>query len=83
MAHSKLQNMAACCMIMILCGCASVPASYNVPLPANLMQPCKPLQILEGNTGADLTRNIIANSQIYWECADSKQALIDALKDKK
>lgn len=46
------------------------------------MQPCQPLQPLEGNTGADLTKSIVENAARYWSCADGKQALIDAVSSK-
>jgi hypothetical protein len=47
------------------------------------MTPCQPLQLLDGMTGADVLRNITANAAIYWECKDSKDALIKAVQDNK
>ena len=48
-----------------------------------MMQPCQPLEQLEGMTGADVLRNITNNAAIYWECKDSKDALIKAIQESK
>ena len=47
-------------------------------IPASLLLPCPQLLPLEGMTGADVTRKLIEVGQAYYDCADSKAALIKA-----
>ena len=62
-------------------GCQSL-TPRSVEVPANLMTKCPPLNKLEGMTGADVLRNITSNAELYYQCADSKAALIEAVKTK-
>lgn len=74
--------LAAITSLMLLSGCQSLSVPDKEPVPLALLQPCEPLKELEGITGADMIRNITTNSAIYHSCADSKKALIEAVKDK-
>lgn len=64
-----------------LTGCKTLPEP-SVRLPANITQKCpEKLVELEGVTGEALLRNIVANAEIYHECKDMHNSLVDALKD--
>jgi hypothetical protein len=52
----------------------------GAPIPASLLQPCQPLNELDGVTGADVLKNITDNAALYHSCADGKAALIRAVK---
>lgn len=69
--------------LLVLSGCATKLPQPNVRLPAELTQQCPPLNKLEGNTGADMLKNIVANSELYYSCADAHQKLIEAVQPKK
>jgi hypothetical protein len=69
--------------VLLLSGCATTLPQPNVTLPAQFMQQCPPLNKLEGNTGADMLRNIVANAETYHKCSDMHSELIKAVsKDK-
>lgn len=67
----------------MLTGCLkSMPLSQaKPPIPASLTQPCPPLTPLAGMTGADVTRKLVEVGKAFNECADGKQALINAIKE--
>jgi hypothetical protein len=44
------------------------------------MQPCPPLEPLQGTTGADVLRKLVEVGQAYNECSDDKAALIKAIR---
>jgi hypothetical protein len=44
------------------------------------MQPCPPLEPLQGTTGADVLRKLVEVGQAYHECSDGKDALIRAVR---
>lgn len=67
---------------VLLTGCASMPEA-KVEIPASLLVSCKPLNKLNGTTGKDLLENIVSNAQIYHECKDVHDKLIEASKPKK
>jgi len=70
-------------LIAALSGCASPMKPFpapSPPVPAALLQPCPPLPLLEGMTGADVLQEFIAIGRMYNDCADSKSALIGAVK---
>jgi hypothetical protein len=67
------------CVALLLSGCTTVLPVAKTPLPTEFMQPCAPLVMLQGTTGADLLANITQNSAIFWACKDSKDALIKAI----
>lgn len=68
-------------VLLLLCGCATKPVA-KVEIPASLLQYCEPLHKLEGTTGKDLLKNVTENAALYHACADSKKALIEAVKPK-
>lgn len=49
-------------------------------IPASLLQPCPQLLPLKGMTGADLTRKLVEVGAAYYDCADSKGKLIQAVQ---
>lgn len=63
-------------------GCASpaTPSEGRIALPANLIQPCPPLTDLEDAKGGTVLRKLIEVAEMYYDCAQSKQALIDAVQ---
>lgn len=71
-------------VILVLSGCATKLPQPNVALPADLVQKCpQQLNKLEGMSGADLLRNIVANAQTYYACADMHNKLVDAVEPHK
>jgi hypothetical protein len=44
------------------------------------MQPCPPLEPLQGTTGADVLRKLVEVGQGYNECADAHAALVRAVR---
>lgn len=66
---------------LALAGCNTLPQA-GVDLPPSLTRECLPLQKLEGITGADMLKNIVANAEIYYECADAHKKLIEAVAPK-
>lgn len=68
--------------LLVLSGCATKLPQPNVQLPVALVQKCQPLVKVEGTSGADLLRNIVANAEIYYDCADMHSKLIEAVKPK-
>lgn len=83
---TNLLNKLVIASLVCLCfsGCATVKALIpNAEIPASLTQECRPLEQLAGMTGKDLITNITNNAAIYYECADSKHALNEAVKPKK
>lgn len=48
-------------------------------IPASLLLPCPQLLPLEAMTGADVTRKLIEIGKAYYNCADSKAALAQAV----
>lgn len=80
--QNYIKTMLGTCCLVILSGCASMPAA-KVEIPASLLQQCPELNKLEGTTGADLLKNIVSNAQLYHTCADAHAKLIEAAKPKK
>lgn len=68
--------------LLAISGCATKLPQPNVRLPAELTTKCQPLTKLEGTSGADLLKNIVANAEIYYDCADRHDKLIEAVKPK-
>jgi hypothetical protein len=65
----------------MMTACASSTAHLPAaPIPANLLQPCPPLEPLEGKTGADVLRKLVEIGEAYNGCADGKAALIKAVR---
>jgi hypothetical protein len=64
--------------ILGACSASMPPLPEKPTIPASLLLPCPKLLPLEGMTGLDLTRKLIEVGAAYYDCADSKQALIDA-----
>lgn len=67
---------------LFLSGCAFMPAA-KVEIPAALLVKCQALNKLNGTTGKDLLENIVANAQLYHECSDVHDKLVEAVKPKK
>lgn len=65
---------------LMMTACSSLTPPSKAPIPASLLQPCQPLNELDGVTGADVLKNITDNAAIYHACADGKAALIRAVK---
>lgn len=63
--------------------CSTQPIIPDVQIPAALSQDCRPLEALTGMTGKDLITNITDNAAIYYECADAKHALNEAVNNSK
>jgi hypothetical protein len=55
-----------------------VDASPKVPV--SLLQPCPPLAPLDGISGADMLRKLVEVGRMYNDCADSMDALIEAVR---
>ena len=70
------------CVLIVLSGCATKLPQPSVQIPAALVQKCQPLVKVEGTSGADLLRNIVSNAEIYYECSDMHDKLIEAVKTK-
>ena len=66
-------------VLLALSGCATKLPQPNVQLPAALVQKCQPLNKLEGTSGADMLKNIVSNAEIYYECSDMHDKLIEAV----
>lgn len=49
-------------------------------MPPSLMQKCQPLDKLEGMTGEHLIKNITSNAEVYWQCSDMHDKLIEAVQ---
>lgn len=64
---------------LIIGGCSS-PTMHSPELSASLTRPCPPLQPLESKDGAAVLAKLIEVSAMYYDCADSKDALIKAVK---
>lgn len=66
---------------LMLTGCAQPIVRSTVPLiPANLLIQCKALESLDNGLAATVLQNIALNAITFHECADSKAALIEAIK---
>lgn len=77
-----LQGMFTIPLVLMLTACCSLTQqSKGIQLPPSLTQPCQALETLEGTTGADVIKNITNNAAIYYECSDSKNALIKAIQE--
>ncbi|WP_420902061.1 hypothetical protein [Achromobacter mucicolens] len=48
-------------------------------LPANLAQPCLPVEEVSSDSWDDLARSYMALALLYGECAQRHRALIDAM----
>jgi hypothetical protein len=71
-------------VLLALTGCATKLPQPNVTLPAELTQKCpQQLDKLEGMSGADMLKNIVANAQTYYACADMHNKLVDAVEPRK
>ena len=70
------------CALLMLTGCATTLPQPSATLPASITQKCLPLNKLEGTSGADLLRNIVSTAEIYYECRDMHDKLIQAVKPK-
>lgn len=71
-------------VLLTLSGCATKLPQPNVTLPVELTLKCpQQLEKLEGMSGADLLRNIVANAQTYYACADMHNKLVDAVEPHK
>lgn len=66
---------------LMLTGCATStpPSLVRPPLPANLLTLCPGLTPMEGITGEVMLRKIIEVSEQYYNCADGKKKLIEAV----
>lgn len=69
-------------VVLMLTACESLTkhSPATAPVPASLLQPCPPLTPLEGMTGEIMLKKIIEVSHLYYDCADGKEKLIDAVK---
>jgi len=82
MSYFKASVGAAMALALTACG-TTMPQS-DVRVPQALLQQCQPLHKLEGMSGADMLRNIVANAEVYYECRDAHEKLIKAVQpDKK
>jgi len=71
-------------LALALTACGTTMPQSNVRVPQALLAQCQPLHKLEGMSGADMLRNIVANAEVYYDCADNHRKLIEAVKpDKK
>lgn len=67
-------------ILLTLSGCATRLPPPNVALPAELTLKCpQQLEKLEGMSGADMLKNIVANAETYYACADRHNKLVDAV----
>jgi len=81
MSYFKCAVMALCALA--LSACDTMPLRANVSIPASLLQQCQPLSKLEGVTGEHLLHNIVVNAEIFNECKDMHNKLVEAVtKDK-
>lgn len=83
MTHHLNKLFIALLMLISLSACTTQPIIPDVQIPAALVQDCRPLEQLTGMTGKDLITNITDNAAIYFECADAKHALNQAVQAKK
>ena len=65
-------------LVLMLSACDTIRLAPNVEIPASLRVPCEPLNKLEGNTGADMLKNIVSNAEVYYKCSDAHNKLIEA-----
>lgn len=52
----------------------------QVPLPSELMQPCKAVIVLQSGERSAVMKNITANAFNQQECIDKHGALVEAVK---
>lgn len=71
-----------CCLVSacLMTACASWPTRSKPvsPPPANLAQPCPQLPLLTSKAGSAIQRWAIDVIRLYNDCADRKDALVEA-----
>jgi hypothetical protein len=66
----------------MMTGCAAPmpPSAERSPLPADLLTQCPNLLPLDDAVADSVLRKIVEISEMYYECARGKSALIEAIK---
>lgn len=73
-------SIATCASMMMGCAASMPPSKGRAPLDVSLLTPCPPLLPLDDGTGASLLRKLIEVSEMYYDCALSKDKLGEAVK---